>query len=531
MPKQAEYGKNATGKLIEGARKLSKSVVGTLGPKGHNVIIQRQGESPITTKDGVTVARYFECEDPAEQMGAQIVREAANKTNSKAGDGTTTATLLALKIMEITSKKLEKKPWYWLWRSQFQDVHVLRSSMENYTEKVCKHLDDQAVKCNTLEKMIQVATISANNDEKMGSLVAEIVHKAGKEGVVTVEESSGTEIETSHVEGYQIENGYASQYFVTSPEKMEAVLNDAYVVITDKKLSSVNDVIPMLENLIKEGVRQLVIVADEIEGDALQVLVANKLQGKFSSLAVKGAGYGDFKREMLKDLSISLGATYISDETARKLDTVKKSDLGTAKKVTSTKDKTTFMGGGGEKFHIEKRAKEIREEITKQKQEYDKEKHRERLGKLTGGISLIRVGAHTESEMKEKKYLIEDAVNAVKSAMEEGIVAGGGSALLRSMLESGDCFMSKCLESPLLTIASNAGKKSVLTKVKDLMKSNPNAGYDAKQDKYVHNMIEEGIVDPTKVAKNALRNAVSVASLFLTTDAILFDKPEKKEHN
>lgn len=522
MPKNALYKDKAFQKLKTGAFKLADAVTSTLGPRGRNVVIE-SGGIPLVTKDGVSVARHFDLEDPVERMGASLVRQASNKTNENVGDGTTTATLLSKEIIQECEKQLSPK-WYQFWKKE-KDVHNLVKEMREYADAVSTYLTSQSVPCDTLEMLTHVATISANNDHETGKLVAELVHKIGKEGIVTVEESSGTQTETEHVEGTQLPNGFASPYMATN-DKGECVLTDVPVLITDRRISTIADMMPVLKALHEAKVNKLVIVAEEVEGDALATLVVNKVQGVFTSLAVKAPLYGTFRTESLKDLAALTGATFISDEAGRKLDSVKIEDLGHVKKVISNKDKTTFIGGKSDKDQVEARIKELRQDIKDEPSTFDREKKAERLARLTSGVALIRVGGYTESEMKEKKYLIEDAVCATKAALEDGILPGGGSALLSASLHAPASFISQCLEAPLRTISENAGGKEVVRKVKDMLKYGGKAGYDAKGDVYVQDMIEHGIVDPTKVVKNTLQNAVSVASTFLTTAAVLYD--EKK---
>ena len=519
MPRKALYKDEAFQKLKQGAYKLAHATVETLGPLGKNVVIE-SGGIPLVTKDGVSVARHFDLEDPVERMGASLVRQAASKTNENVGDGTTTATLLACSIIDACEGQLSRK-WYQFWKEK-KDVYQLVKEMREYADQVSNHLTSQSVPCETLEMLTHVATISANNDPETGKLVAEIVHKIGKEGVVTVEESSGTQTETEHVEGTQLPNGFASPYMATN-DKGECVLTDVHVLVTDRRISTIADMMPVLKALHEAKINKLVIVAEEVEGDALATLVVNKVQGVFTSLAVKAPLYGTFRSESLKDLAALMGAVFISDEAGRKLDSVKIEDLGHVKKVISTKDKTTFIGGKSDKAQVEARIKELRQDIKDEPSTFDREKKSERLARLTSGVALIRVGGYTESEMKEKKYLIEDAVCATKAALEDGILPGGGSALLLASQTVPESFISDCLEAPIKAISKNP---SVCHEVKKMLGYNQNAGYDAKTGSYSIDLIASGIVDPTKVVKNTLQNAVSVASTFLTTSCVLYD--EKK---
>ncbi len=542
MSKQIFYGDEARLKLKAGVDKLANAVKATLGPKGKNVVIARGYGTPIVTKDGVTVAKEIDLSDKTEQMGAELVREAASKTNDSVGDGTTTATLLAQDLINLGFEKIKN--------SRFEvDVHAMRSGMQEYVEEVSKNLDAQAEQiAGNRDRIAQVATISANNNEEVGNLLADLMMKVGKDGVVTVEESQGVSIETEHVEGMQFDRGYVSAYMVTNAERMEASYNDAHILITDKKLSSIQELLPILEKVAATGRKEVVIIAEDVDGEALTTLVVNKLRGAFNVLAVKAPGFGDRRKEMLKDIATLTGGKVIMDELGLKLESVEIEDMGRASRVTATKDKTTIVGGKGNEQEIQKRIAEIKSELANATSDFDKEKLQERLAKLTGGVAVIKVGASTEAEMKEKKFLIEDAVNATKAALEAGIVAGGGSALLRAKVELGENkvadassvaaskhvgreIVALVLESPMLQIAKNAGKNGldIVTSVAAKMKSSKRAGYDAKSETLVDDMLIAGIVDPVKVTKNALQNAVSVAVMFLTTEAVVAELPEKKE--
>jgi chaperonin GroEL len=542
MAKQIFYGDDARLRLKAGVDKLADAVKATLGPKGKNVVIARGYGSPIVTKDGVTVAKEVELSDKTEQMGADLVREAASKTNDSVGDGTTTATLLAQELIGLGFERIKS--------SRFEvDVHAMRAGMHEYVEQVSKNLEAQAEQiAGNRDRIAQVATISANNDEEVGNLLADLMMKVGKDGVVTVEESQGVGIETEHVEGMQFDRGYVSGYMVTNNERMEAVFNDAQILITDKKISSIQEILPLLEKIAATGRKELVIVAEDVDGEALTTLVINKLRGAFNVLAVKAPGYGDRRKEMLKDIATLTGGKLVSDEIGLKLETVELADLGRASRISATKDKTTVVGGKGEEADIKMRIGEIKNELDAATSDFDKEKLQERLAKLTGGVAVIKVGAATESEMKEKKFLIEDAVNATKAALESGIVAGGGSALLRAKVELGENkvadassvaasrhvgreIVATVLESPMMQIAKNAGKNGldIVTSVAAKMGTNKRAGYDAKSETFVDDMLAAGIVDPVKVTRNALQNAVSVAVMFLTTEAVVAELPEKKE--
>jgi chaperonin GroEL len=543
MAKEIFYGEDARLRLKAGVDKLADAVKATLGPKGKNVVLSRGYGAPAVTKDGVTVAKEIDLPEKVEQMGAELVREAASKTNDAVGDGTTTATLLAQELITLGFDKIKS--------SRFEvDVHAMRAGMQEYVDEVVKNLDSQAEQiAGNKDRIAQVATISANNNEEVGALLAELMMKVGKDGVVTVEESQGVGIETEHVEGMQFDRGYCSAYMITNGERMEASYNDPYILITDKKISSIQELLPTLEKVAQAGHKEMVIIAEDVDGEALATLVVNKLRGAFSALAVKAPGYGDRRKEMLKDIAVLTGGKVISEEVGLKLDSVSLEDLGRASRVTATKDKTTVVGGKGAEADIKKRVGEIRRELENTTSDFDKEKLQERLAKLTGGVAVIKVGAATESEMKEKKYLIEDAVNATKAALEEGIVAGGGSALLRAKTEAsvgsgagstavaasrqmGREIVAAVLESPMMQIAKNAGKNGldvVRGAAAKMAEKKLRAGYDAKNEAYVDDMIAAGIIDPVKVAKSALQNALSVAALFLTTEAVVSEIPEKKE--
>lgn len=514
MPKQSVYASEAFKKLKAGVDKLNAAVSGTLGPKGHNVIIDTP--ETIVTKDGVTVAKYFDLEDPVERVGVRIVQQASEKMN-KVGDGTTTTTLLAKEIIGLCLEKAEKEPDL--------DVHSLRKEMNEDVESICRNLDGISLKVEDEETLKKIATISANNDPDLGNLVGSTVWKTSKDGVVTVEEWSGTNIVTEYEEGFQIPSGPLSTYMFTNPQKGECVLNDCLVLVTDRKITSATEMIGILEKTAtgfgekEKAQRQLVIICDDVEGDALITAVSNKLQGKFTTLCLKAPGHGDHRKGGLEDLALMLGATFVSDETGTKLDGLKYSHLGKARKILSTKERTIFIGGNGDKEAIEGRVKELDERREKALGAFDKQKYSERKAHLLGGVAIIKVGAYSEAEMSEKKYLIEDAVCASKAALEEGYVPGGGMALWNAA--HGEGIITQACRAPFRQICLNAGRKGEI---------HPPAvgGYDAKKGHEVPDMIAEGIIDPTKVVKEALRNACSVASLFLTTEAVLYDNPKKE---
>lgn len=544
MPKQIFYKEQAREALKRGVDKTANAVKVTLGPRGRNVILDKGFGTPTITKDGVTVAKEIELKDKFENMGAELIKEVASKTNDVAGDGTTTATVLAQALIAegFSAVNSGANPVF------------LKHGMEEALEKVIRHLEKNKKKV-TEKNLKEVASISAN-DPEIGKLIADVFQKVGKDGVVTVEESQTSDMTTELVEGMQFDHGYISHYMITNPERMEAVYEDPYILITDKKISSIHDIIGLLEKLSKAGKRDLVIIAEDIEGDALATLVVNKLRGNFNALAVKAPGFGDRKKEMLEDIAVVTGGQLIAEEKGMKLESIELSMLGRAHRVVANKDNTVIVGGKGKKPDIDKRAANIKAQILKTTSEFDKEKLQERLGKLSGGVAVIRVGATTETELKEKKFRLEDAVNATRAALDEGIVAGGGVALfdvlrdlnekkeLKEAAESakkgriitsyhlsdlarGENILKTSLDKPLREIVENAGFNSSQISA-ELWSKSPNAGFDAREGKLVENMFEKGIIDPLKVVKAALSNAVSVASLILTTEAVVTDLPEEK---
>lgn len=530
MPKQILYKQDAREALKRGVDKIANAVKVTLGPKGRNVILDKGYGSPIITKDGVTVAKEIELKDRFENIGANLIREVASKTNDVAGDGTTTATVLAQAIVAegFSAVNAGANPL------------VLKKGMDKAVEWVVRFLEKRAQKV-TKTNLKEVASISAN-DSEIGDLIAEVFNKVGKDGVVTVEESQSTEMATEFVEGMQIERGYLSAYMATNTERMDAVYDDSAILITDRKISSVQDIVPLLENISKAGKRQLVIIAEDVDGEALTTLVLNKLKGAFSTLAIKAPGFGDRKKEMLEDIAIITGGQVVSEEKGMKLDTVELTMLGHARRIVATKEKTTIVGGKGKKSDIDKRIAQLKKQIELSTSGFDKEKFQERLAKLAGGVAVIKVGALSETELKEKKFRIEDAVNATRAALEEGIVAGGGVALFEAskeltikavgkMPEVGDeakgvMLIKTILERPLRAIAENAGKDSndVARHVYGLPAGQ---GFNASTGEYVE-MIKAGVIDPLKVVKTSLVNAVSVASMILTTEAVVTDIVEDK---
>ena len=536
--KQLVFAEDARRKLKNGMNIVANAVSATLGPKGRNVAVDRKFGSPTITHDGVSVAKEIELEDPFENMGAQLLKEAASKTNDIAGDGTTTSTVLAHAIVNEGLKALEAG----------YNPMLLKHGIMQATETVVEELRKMSVKIDTKEEIASVATNSAA-DEEIGNLIADVMDQVGKDGVITVEESKSMADEKEFVEGMQFDRGYLSAYFITSTEHMEAIISDAYILINEKKISAAQDIVPILEKLVQIGKRELVIIAEDIDGEALATLVLNKLRGMLNVLAVKAPGFGDRRKAMLQDIAILTGGTVISEETGRKLETVTLQDLGRAEKVISDKENTTIIGGKGKKGDIEGRIKEIRAEIEKSTSDYDKEKLNERLAKLSGGVAIIRVGAATETEMKEKKHRVEDALSAARAAVEEGIVPGGeislinASAKLDKLLKSLDSdgneetrvginIVKKALEAPIRKLAANAGQDGsvIIDTVRRtaIDKKDKNIGYNVLTDEYV-NMITAGVIDPVKVVRGALENAASIAAMILTTDVLITDMPEKEK--
>jgi chaperonin GroEL len=528
--KQLVFAEEARRKLKAGVDVVANAVATTLGPKGRNVALDRKFGSPTITHDGVTVAKEIELTDPFENMGAQLLKEAATKTNDIAGDGTTTSTVLAHAMVTEGLKNL----------AAGANPMLLKHGIETATKAVASAISKQAIEVTTKEDISNVASISAQ-DRVIGELISEVMDKVGKDGVITVEESKGLEFEQEYVEGMQFDRGYISAYFVTDTEHMEAVIPDAYVLIHDKKISAAADIVPILEKLVQIGKRDLVIIAEDIDGEALATLVLNKLRGMLNVLAVKAPGFGDRRKAMLGDIATLTGGVVISEETGRKLETTVIADLGRAEKVVSDKDNTTVIGGKGEEMGIKGRIDQIRVEIDKTTSDYDREKLQERLAKLSGGVAIIRVGAATETEMKEKKHRVEDALSATRAAVEEGIVPGGGVALINAMSvldgvkmgnedeQIGVNIVRRALEMPMRRIAENAGKDGsvVVANVRTLQKSKKNFsfGYDVIKDEYL-DLIKDGVIDPAKVTRGALENAASIAAMILTTEALVTDVPE-----
>jgi chaperonin GroEL len=526
MAKQIIYGEHSRQAILRGVNQLADAVKVTLGPKGRNVVLDKKFGSPTITKDGVTVAKEIELKDPLENMGAQMVREVASKTSDIAGDGTTTATVLAQAIYREGAKNVVAGA----------NPMELKRGIEKAVETIVESLKKQSkpVKGNMIA---QVGTISANNDETIGTIIAQAMEKVGKDGVITVEEAKSMETSLDVVEGMQFDRGYLSPYFVTDPERMEVVLENPVILIHEKKISSMKDLLPVLEQVARGG-RPLLIVAEDVEGEALATLVVNKLRGTLQAAAVKAPGFGDRRKAMLEDIAILTGGKAITEDLGLKLENIKMDDLGKAKKVTIDKDNTTIVEGSGSSNAIEGRVKQIRTQIEDTTSDYDREKLQERLAKLVGGVAVIKVGAATETEMKEKKARVEDAMHATKAAVEEGIVPGGGVALLRagksldSLKLEGDQriglnIIARAIEEPMRWIATNAGHEGsiVVQKVKEI---EDESGFNAQSEKY-ENLVQAGVIDPTKVVRSALQNASSIASLLLTTEALVCDIPEEKK--
>jgi len=531
MAKQLIFSEDARRHLSSGMETLANAVATTLGPKGRNVALDKKFGSPTITHDGVTVAKEIELEDPFENMGAQLLKEAAIKTNDIAGDGTTTSTVLAHSIVLEGMKNL----------AAGANPMLLKRGIEAATKLVADKITEQAIELTTKDEIANVASISAQ-DRTIGELIADVMDKVGKDGVITVEESKGLEFETEYVEGMQFDRGYISPYFITDPDDMEASISDPYILIHDKKISAASDLVPILEKLVQVGTRDLVIIAEDIDGEALATLVLNKLRGMLNVVAVKAPGFGDRRKAMMQDIATLTNATVISEETGRKLESAMVEDLGRAEKVVVTKDDTTVVGGKGESAQIKGRIEQIRVEIDKSTSDYDSEKLQERLAKLSGGVAIIRVGAATETELKEKKHRVEDALSATRAAVEEGIVPGGGVALINAMValegleiegedaQIGVNIVRKALVNPMRKIAENAGKEGsvILEGVRRAQKEEGNLkiGYDVIKEAYL-DMVDAGVIDPAKVTRGALENAASIAAMILTTEALITDLPEK----
>ena len=533
MAKQLNFSEVARRDLKAGVDALANAVKVTLGPKGRNVALDKKWGAPTITHDGVTVAKEIQLEDPFQNMGAQLLKEAATKTNDVAGDGTTTATVLAQMIVTEGLKNV----------AAGANPMLIKNGIAKASEAIVKTLREMAVEIDTKEEIANVAAISAN-DMEIGQLIAEVMDKVGKDGVITVEESKGLAFETEYVEGMQFDRGYISPYFISDPERMEATIEDPLILIHDKKISSAQDIIPILERMVQTGRKNLVILAEDVDGEALATLVLNKLRGVFNCLAVKAPGFGDRRKAMLQDIAVLTGGQVITDEMGRKLESVQLSDLGRADKVVSTKDETTIVGGSGDEAQIKGRINQIKAEIEASTSDYDKEKLQERLAKLAGGVAIIRVGAGTEVELKEKKHRVEDALSATRAAVEEGIVPGGGVALINAIPALADLTMTfadeqtgvsivrRALEEPMRQLAANAGRDGAVivenTRRHQQEKGDKNIGYDVLRDVYV-DMVKQGIIDPVKVTRSAVENAASIGAMILTTEALITDIPEKEK--
>jgi len=527
MAKQLLFDEAARHALKNGVDALADAVKITLGPKGRNVVLEKKFGSPTITNDGVTIAKDIELEDPFENIGAQLAKEIASKTNDIAGDGTTTATVLGQGIVHEGLKNV----------AAGANPMALKRGIEKGANALLEAIKKNAIPVTTREQMAQVAAISANNDPAIGELIADVMEKVGKDGVITVEESKGIETETEYVEGMNFDRGYISPYFITNPERMECVVDDPYILITDKKLSSVNDIVPVLEKVLQSGSKNLLIICDDCDGEALATLAVNKLRGTINVCAVKAPGFGDRRKDNLGDLAAVTGGQLISEELGRKLDGVQLSDLGRARRVVITKEETTIVEGKGDPKAVQARTGAIKVAIEAATSDWDREKLQERLGKLTGSVAVVKVGAATEPELKERKHRVEDAVQATRAAVEEGIVSGGGVAFINALpaldkikLEgdeaTGLAILRRALEEPVRRIATNAGQDGsvVVQKVKTLKAGE---GYDAASGDY-GNMVKKGIVDPVKVTRSALENAVSIASMVLTTNCLVSEIPERK---
>jgi chaperonin GroEL len=525
--KEIKFNEDARRSIQRGVKLLSDAVKVTLGPKGRNVILEKKFGAPTITKDGVTVAKEIDLEDKFENMGAQMVKEVASKTSDVAGDGTTTATILAEGIYREGLKTV----------TAGANAMEIKKGIDKAVESVVAYLQKISTPIKGSTDIAQVAAISANNDETIGKLIADAMEKVGKDGVITVEEAKGMETTLDVVEGMQFDRGYLSPYFITNPERMECVLEDAYILLYEKKISAMKDLVPMLEKVAQKG-KPIVIISEEVEGEALATLVVNKIRGTLSCAAVKAPGYGDRRRAMLEDIAVLTGGKLISEDIGIKLENVQVSDLGRAKRITVDKENTTIVEGAGKKDDIQARIGQIKNEIEETTSDYDKEKLQERLAKLAGGVAVLNVGAPTEVAMKEKKARVEDALHATRAAVEEGIVPGGGVALIRALpdlakmklandQQIGVEIVKRALEEPTRQLAENAGKEGSVI-VEQVKKEKLNTGYNVMSEKF-EDMVEAGIIDPTKVTRTALQNAASIASLLVTTEAVVVEKPEAEK--
>ena len=525
MAKQVLFNEEARRALGKGVDALANAVKVTLGPKGRNVVLDKKFGAPTITNDGVTIAKDIELEDPFENMGAQLVKEVATKTNDIAGDGTTTATLLAQAMIHEGMRNV----------AAGANPMILKKGIDQAVKKLVDEIKSNSKKVEGKAAIAQVAAISSG-DEEVGELIAEAMEKVGKDGVITVEESKSMDTNLSVVEGMQFDRGYISPYMVTDTDKMEAVLDNPYILITDRKISAIADILPILEKVVKQG-KELMIIAEDLDGEALATLVVNKLRGTFKALAVKAPGFGDRRKAMLEDIAILTGGTVISEEVGRKLDSVEIEDLGQARQVRASKEETTIVDGSGDKAAIDARVEQIKKQVAETTSDFDKEKLQERLAKLAGGVAVIEIGAATEVEMKDKKLRIEDALNATRAAVEEGIVAGGGTTFVDILpaldalsaegdVQTGINIVKRAIEEPVRQIANNAGLEGSVV-VENVKKSANGTGFNALTGEYV-DMIDAGIVDPAKVTRSALQNAASIAAMVLTTETLVADKPEKE---
>jgi chaperonin GroEL len=533
MAKQILFAEEARREMKLGVDALANAVKVTLGPKGRNVALDKKWGAPTITHDGVTVAKEIELPLPFQNMGAQLLKEAATKTNDVAGDGTTTATVLAQLIVTEGLRNV----------AAGANPMLIKNGIARAAEAVVGALKASAEEIDTKEEIANVAAISAN-DREIGNLIADVMEKVGKDGVITVEESKGLAFETEYVEGMQFDRGYISAYFVTDAERMEAIIQEPMILIYDKKISAAQDIIPLLEKMVQSGRKNLVIICEDVDGEALATLVLNKLRGVFNAVAVKAPGFGDRRKAMLQDIAVLTGGEVITEEMGRKLETAQLRDLGKADKVVCTKEETTIIGGGGDEAAIKGRIHTIKAEIEASTSDYDKEKLQERMAKLTGGVAIIRVGAGTEVELKEKKHRVEDALSATRAAVEEGIVPGGGVALINAIPalakvkmefddeNTGVTIVRRALEEPMRQLAVNAGRDGAVivenVRREQKAKKNPNVGYDVLRDVYV-DMIKQGIIDPVKVTRSAVENAASIGAMILTTEALISDIPEKEK--
>jgi len=526
MAKQILFDEEARRALGKGVDALANAVKVTLGPKGRNVVLDKKFGAPTITNDGVTIARDIELEDPFENMGAQLVKEVATKTNDIAGDGTTTATLLAQAMIHEGMRNV----------AAGANPMILKKGIETAVKKLVEEIKSTAKPIESKGAIAQVATISSA-DEEIGNYIADAMEKVGKDGVITVEESKGMDTNLSVVEGMQFDRGYISPYMVTDTDKMEAVLNDPYILITDRKISAIADILPVLEKVVKQG-KELMIIGEDLDGEALATIVVNKLRGTFKALAVKAPGFGDRRKAMLEDIAILTGGQLITEELGRKLDSVELEDLGRARQVRASKEETTIVDGYGDKDAIAARVEQIKKQIKETTSDFDKEKLQERLAKLSGGVAVIEIGAATEVEMKDKKLRVEDALNATRAAVEEGIVAGGGTTFIDILpaldelkaegdVKTGIDIVRRAIEEPVRQIANNAGLEGSVV-VENVKKSGKGIGFNALDGEYI-DMIQAGIVDPAKVTRSALQNAASIAAMVLTTETLVADKPEKAD--